>query len=137
MNGKVFFDTNILVYAQDLSTPRKQAICEELLLQYGDVEHAAVSTQVMQEYYVNLVKLGAAPLAAKTLMNALRALDIVTTTPEMVERGIDISIRNQVSFWDALVIAAASAARCARLYTEDMNHGQVIAGVQIWNPFSG
>ena len=53
----------------------------------------------------------------------------------MIESGIDCSILAQVSFWDGLVVAAADAANCDVILTEDMNHGQVIRGVTIKNPF--
>ena len=46
-----------------------------------------------------------------------------------------MSIPNRISFWDALVIAAAESAKCSILYTEDLNHGQIIRGVRIENPF--
>ena len=55
--------------------------------------------------------------------------------PPLIEEAIDCSILNRLSFWDALVVVAVEKARCDRLVTEDLNHGQIIRGVRVENPF--
>jgi predicted nucleic acid-binding protein len=68
--------------------------------------------------------------------NYIENIEVVQNGSAIIERGIDISIISQVSFWDALLIAAAESAHCAELITEDLNDGQIIDGVKIKNPFN-
>ncbi len=90
----------------------------------------------MQEFYVAATrKLHVATLAAKDILKTIRAFEIVQTSPDLIEDAIDCSILNELSFWDALIVSAASAAGCTRLLTEDLNHGQVILGVRAENPY--
>ena len=58
----------------------------------------------------------------------------MSVTPEIIKEAIDCSIINRLSFWDALIVATAESAKCERIWTEDLNHGQVIRGVKIENP---
>ena len=55
-------------------------------------------------------------------------------TPDIIKEAIDCSIINRLSFWNALIVAAAESAKCQRIWTEDLNDGQVIRGVKIKNP---
>ena len=80
-------------------------------------------------------KLNIEPLTEKSMVHAFRNLEVVTIAPSMIEEAIDISILNKLSFWDALIIAAAENARCSTLLSEDLNHGQIIRGVIVINPF--
>jgi predicted nucleic acid-binding protein len=68
--------------------------------------------------------------------NYIENIEIVQNGSALIERGIDISIISQISFWDALLIAAAESANCTELITEDLNDGQIINGVKIRNPFN-
>lgn len=52
----------------------------------------------------------------------------------LIDDAIDCSVLNALSFWDALIVAAAAAAGCPTLYTEDLNNGQIILGVKVQNP---
>jgi predicted nucleic acid-binding protein len=91
---------------------------------------------VLQEFYVAATrKLGVAPLAAKSVMQTFKVFEIVQASPDLIERAIDGSVLNGVSFWDALIVAAAAASGCAIVYSEDLNPGQTIQGVRIENPF--
>jgi len=135
--GKVFLDTNLLVYTLDQHDPHRRAVARKLLADLVENRLGVISTQVLQEFYVTATrKLGVAPLDAKSLVHSLLHLEVVSITPELVEQAVDCSILNRLSFWDALVVAAAESARCALLLTEDMNAGQVIRGVEIENPFA-
>jgi len=105
-------------------------------LQADDDRQGVLSTQVLQEFYVVAVtKLGMDPLAAKAAVRAFAHFDVVTVTPELIENAIDCSVLSQLSFWDGLILAAAEAACCDTLCTEDLQNGQVIRGVTIENPF--
>ena len=63
-------------------------------------------------------------------------LEVVQNTSDIIERGIDISIISQISFWDALLIAATEYSKCFEIITEDLNDGQIINGIKIKNPFT-
>ena len=133
--SKVFIDTNILVYSLDRYDPIKQKKCRSLLKTLTDDFQGVISTQVMQEFYVTTVKkLGADPLLIKDILHAYERFETVIITPDTIRDAIDCSIINRLSFWDALIVVAAESARCEKLWSEDLNDGQVIRGVQIENP---
>lgn len=136
-DGKVFFDTNILIYAVDGRDPGKQAMARERIRAAGDAGVGVVSTQVLQEFYVAATrKLGIEPLRAKRLVEMLTRFEVVSIQPDQVRSAIDLSILNQFSLWDSLVLVAASSANCAALVSEDLSQGQLVNGVRIVNPFS-
>jgi predicted nucleic acid-binding protein len=103
------------------------------------VEHdsAVISTQVLQEFYnICTMKLHLMPLRVKGYVhNYGENLEVVQNGGEIIERGIDISIISHISFWDALIIAAAEYSKCSEIITEDLNDGQTINGIRIRNPF--
>ena len=134
MSHKLFLDTNILLYALDRADPLKQARAREVMRMGGD--SLVVSTQVMQEFFVAATrKLHVAPQAAKRMIQSWQVFEVVQITQDRILEAVDIHILNDVSFWDALIVAAANAARCTVLVTEDLNPGQVINGVRVENPF--
>lgn len=133
--GKAFLDTNILVYAQDRDSPAKRRRSRDLVAALAQSSTGVISTQVMQEFYVATTrKLGVAPLAAKSVLQTFKMFEIVQTSPDLIDSAIDGSILNRLSFWDALVLAAADASGCSIVYSEDLNPGQTIQGVRIENP---
>ena len=135
MPGKVFLDTNILAYAHDAGSPDKQRKSREVIAQLAESGDGAISTQIMQEFFVTATrKLGVPPLAVKGVLKTFAGFEIVQVSPNLVHEAIDCSILNQLSFWDALVLASAAAAGCSTLYTEDLNAGQTILGVKVENP---
>ena len=136
MSGKIFLDSNILVYAQDKGAPDKQKRSRKLIAELAGSGNGVISTQVMQEFYVAVTrKLAVDALAAKSIIKTFSVFEIVQVTPDLIQEAIDCSILNVLSFWDALVVAAAAAARCTTVYTEDLNSGQAILGVTVKNPF--
>lgn len=136
MSDRVFVDTNIFVYADDLAAKTKRPRAREVLSELIAERRAVVSTQVMQEYFVTAIKkLGMSAERARSRVEVLNRLDVVVIRPEHVLGAIDLHRLHALSFWDALVIKSASAAGCARLLSEDLNDGQVIDGVTIENPF--
>jgi predicted nucleic acid-binding protein len=135
--GKAFLDANILVYAQDRDSAAKRRRSREVIAALAEAGTGVISTQVLQEFYVAVTrKLGVAPLAAKSVMQTFKAFEIVQTSPDLIDGAIDCSILNGIAFWDALIVAAASASGCAVVYSEDLNAGQMIQGVRIENPFA-
>lgn len=133
--SKIFIDTNLLVYSMDQHDLEKKRKCRDLLLSLAGDRKGVISTQVMQEFYVAATrKLGADALTVKDILHAFERFEIVMITPEMIKNAIDCGIISRISFWDALVVVAAEAAHCELLWTEDLNHGQIIRGVRIENP---
>jgi predicted nucleic acid-binding protein len=133
--SKVFLDTNILVYSLDRSDAAKQKKCRALIRSLIPERIGVISTQVMQEFYVAATaKLGADPLLVKDILRSLERLETVTVSPMLIKEAIDCAIIHRMSFWDALIVVAAESAHCETLWTEDLNHGQVIRSVRIENP---
>jgi predicted nucleic acid-binding protein len=135
---KIFIDTNILVYTVDKFDKIKQKIARKLVKEAILNGTAVISTQVLQEFYnICTVKLHMKPLKVKGYVhNYIENIEVVQNGSTIIERGIDISIISQISFWDALLIASAESSNCVELMTEDLNDGQIINGVKIKNPFT-
>ena len=137
MMSKVFLDTNILVYSLDPADPEKRHRCRELIRGLTAENLGVISTQVLQELYVaSTSKLGADPLIIKDILRSLERFETVIITPALIKEAVDCSITNRLSFWDALIIVAAESAKCNLLWTEDLNHGQIIRSVRIENPLN-
>ena len=135
-----FVDTNVLVYALASDDAKRSPIAQALLrkLMEGQVMHT--STQVLQELYVTLTRKVRPPMKPE---QALRYLDHIAAWPvvvldyEAVRTAVQLSSGKSLSFWDALVIVAAARSGSKRLYTEDLQDGQTILGVEVVNPFHG
>lgn len=131
-----FLDTNVLVYADDLDAGKKRQRAQEILrsaLTQGD---GVLSTQVLQEFFsVSTRKLGVAPSDARRKIEILGRLDIVQIDLNLILGAIDLTRLHSFSFWDGLIVRAAATAGCGVLMTEDLQHGQVVDGVRIENPF--
>jgi len=135
-NSRVFFDSNILIYAIDEGSGEKCIAAREAISEASQNARVIISTQVMQEFYnIATRKLGMDPFYAKSLTKGLERFEVVTNDANTISEAIDISILNKLSFWDSLLIAAASQVNCDIFYSEDMNAGQTIAGVKVINPF--
>ena len=134
---KVFLDTNILFYSLDQTDPEKRQRSRELIVKLAAENLGVISTQVLQEFYVaSTLKLGADPLIIKDILRSLERFETVIITPFLIKEAIDCSITNRLSFWDALIVVAAESAKCKLLWTEDLNHGQIIRSVRIENPLN-
>lgn len=135
-DSKAFIDTNILVYAADGSDIVKRDTARGLIAELTDSGRAVISTQVMQEFFnVAVKKLQMSKNAALEIMKTLYTVETISTTRETVLQAIDFSINYQYSIWDSLILAAAIDAGCRIVYSEDLNDGQIIEGVEIKNPF--
>jgi predicted nucleic acid-binding protein len=134
--SKVFLDTNVVLYSIDRSSPRKRDQARELLRAAAEQGNGAISAQVLQEAYVaGTRKLGVDPMTMKQIVASLGNMEVVIVDAPMVQRAIDLAILDQISFWDGLILAAAGAAQCDIVWTEDLSDGQTIGGVRIENPF--
>jgi predicted nucleic acid-binding protein len=137
MISKVFLDTNILVYCLDQSLPDKKRRCRDLLRNLTSENKGVISTQVMQEFYVAATKkLKAAELLVKDILHSFQRFEIIIISPGLIQEAIDCSIIHHLSFWDSLIVVAAESAHCHKIWTEDLNDGQIIRGVRIENPLA-
>ena len=130
-----FIDTNVFVYASDRSAGDKRRIAQELVTS-AFADDAAISPQVLQEYFVVATrKLGLPEAIAQQHVRYMAELDQAVIDANVVLRAIDCHRLNALSYWDALIVTCAADKGCSRLLSEDMQHGQTIAGVLIENPF--
>jgi len=133
--SKIFIDTNIIVYSIDSGNIEKRDKCRAVLREVNENYTGVISTQVLQELYVaGTKKLGVDPLVMKGILRSLQHFEAVLVSPDIIEKAIDCSILNRISFWDSLIVASAESAKCEELWTEDLNPGQIINGVKIVNP---
>ena len=137
MNGASFLDSNIFVYSIDEADDRKHRIASELIDRLLEDKTGCVSYQVVQETINVMIRKHDATQdeIQEMLDDTLRPLWQVDPSPRLYMRGLELRDRYGFSFYDSLIVAAALEADCARLYTEDMQHGQRIEGLTIENPF--
>ncbi len=138
MSVSCFVDTNILVYAHDRSAGEKHRVALELVSELWQDRTAAVSTQVLQELYVNIRRKAARPLPPEEATSLIRDYlrwEVVVNTGDSLLQAMEIEGRYGIAFWDALIIQAASAAGAEVLYSEDLNDGQLYGTVRVVNPF--
>jgi predicted nucleic acid-binding protein len=136
MSARSFFDTNILVYADDITARLKQRRALELFEEHRRARTGVVSLQILQEYFVTLTKkfgLDASTVRGKTEL--LAKLDVVILDERDVLAAIDLHRLYHFSLWDALVIRAAKQGGCKTVFSEDWHHGQEVDGIRIVNPF--
>lgn len=134
MNAKVFLDTNILVYSYSSTEPQKQAIAQQLITE----SNSYISTQVLTELCNTMTKKLKFDfsIALKTMNECCANNILVTNTKDIIEEATKIADRYGFSFYDSLIISAALNAGCRKLYSEDMQHNQLIEKkLIIVNPF--
>lgn len=134
----IFVDTNVFIYAFDPRDAVKQTTAQMWLRRCWQEKSGRISTQVLNEFYVNFVRLQGETIRARARaeIKNLLAWSPCAIDQEMIETAWDVADNASVSHWDALVIAAAIRQRCETLLTEDMQHGREIEGVRILNPFA-
>jgi predicted nucleic acid-binding protein len=137
MTEKYFVDTNILVYAHDRAAGSKHERARQLLERLWDSGQGVLSTQVLQELCINLRRKVTPPLPVNTIRGLIQdymSWEIVVNTPASVTQALDIEVRYETSFWDALILQAAETSGAAVLYSEDLNAGQRYGPIQVINP---
>lgn len=136
MNAARFLDTNILVYAYDLDAPTKRQVAVALVEDgWARPGLTAVSVQVLQELYVNLERRGVSRDEATRIVADFSDWPIVENTLDLLHAALDEQARFRISFWDALIVAAARESGASELVTEDLSHGQDYDGARALNPF--
>ena len=136
MSGdKAFFDTNILLYLYG-GDVRKRERAQRLFEEHAFSGRILLSTQVVQEFYAaGARKLDMPRAELREIARELLELPMITVTRSHIAAALDHEARYGISFWDALIVAAAESGNAAVLYTEDLNHGQQYSGVLVRNPF--
>ena len=137
-DDRIFVDTNILVYGHDIDAGQKHQIAQNLLIDLWNHRSGVLSVQVLQEFYVTLTRKVLHPLSPSRVRNLIR--DYISW---QIEVNDTISVLNasrieenyRISFWDALIVSAASKAKVSKILTEDLQPGQVIEGILLENPF--
>jgi predicted nucleic acid-binding protein len=137
MNASVFLDTNVLVHAavgSGLDEPKRRRALELV-----DGEDFGTSAQVLQEFFVTVVRKATRPLP---VAEALEWIEQWAEFPcqsidhRLVRAAIERAERYGMSYWDAAIVVAAEALGANTLYSEDLNAGQVYGQVRVVNPFS-
>lgn len=138
MSAEVFVDTNILVYAHDVDAGDKRAKAYETLRELWDSRRGALSTQVLQEFYVNVTRKIDHPIdpaLARDIVKRYGAWQLVCADLDLVLQAADLEQRAKLSFWDAMIVAAAQRSGAQTLLTEDFSNGQRFDSVTVQNPF--
>ena len=133
----LFVDTNVLIYALDSRDSTKQQAAQAWLTRCWRERSGRVSMQVLNEFYVNVVRIlgdSFKPQARKEIRHLLvwQPWETDTATLEAAWTIADVA---RISHWDSLIVAAAVHQGCEILLSEDMQHAQTIEGVRIVNPF--
>lgn len=139
MTEKAFVDSNILIYAHNASAGEKHRVAAALLRDLWETRDGCLSTQVLQEFYVNVTRKIRQPLsraAAREVVSNYAVWVKEPITAATVTRASELEELTRLSFWDSLIVASAEAQGAKELLSEDLQHGQVIAGVRVRNPFS-
>lgn len=140
MSGeRVFVDANIIVYAYDRDAGRKHEIARDLLVGLWSAAGGVISTQILQEFYITVTRKIASPLtrkAAREIIEDYLTWDVVSNDGAMVLEAIDIETGENISFWDALVIAAAKRGGAEVLLSEDLSDGRKFGDLIVRNPFA-
>ena len=137
MSDKTFLDSHVLVYAHDVDAKDKHEIARQILHDLWTERTGVLSMQVLQEFYVNVTRKIPRPLpksSARLVVSSYSIWCVETTSAEILA-AFRIEDDHRIGFWDALIVAAAAKSGAARVLSEDLHNGQVMAGVRIENPF--
>jgi predicted nucleic acid-binding protein len=138
MTARVFVDTNVFVYQLDTREPQKQAQASAWLAHLWSARSGRVSFQVLAELYVTLTRKltpGMDRESARKVVRSLWSWQPVPMEERLFASAWAVQERFGLSWWDALVVAAAKLADCSLLLSEDLQHDQDLDGLRIINPF--
>lgn len=138
-DSRTFVDTNIVVYAHDLTASEKRTRAREVMTDLWETDDGCLSVQVLQETFVTLTGKVPRPLdieAAATVVADLGRWTVHSPDPDDVLAAIEIQQRNQLSFWDSMIVRSAGRLGCEVVYSEDLNPGERYAGLTVHNPFA-
>ena len=133
-----FVDTNVLIYAHDLSAGHKHTCARDLVRELWGSGQGCLSVQVLQEFYVNVTQKVAKPLAPEVAAQIIADLSVWQVHRPGVEDILDairLQGRYQISFWDAMIVTSAIQLGCRTIWSEDLKPGQVYQTATVANPF--
>jgi predicted nucleic acid-binding protein len=133
-----FVDTNVLIYAHDISAGDKRARSRELIEGLWESGLGCLSVQVFQEFYVNVTEKVSKPLSSEVaaeIVSDLSAWQVHRPGVEDILEAIRMQHRYQMSFWDAMIVTSAIQLGCTTLWSEDLNPGQLYDQVKVATPF--
>jgi predicted nucleic acid-binding protein len=138
MSDRTFIDTNVLVYAHDVDANSKHHIAKTILRELWSERAGVLSPQVLQEFYVTVARKIAHPLSKESARAVVSTYFIwcTETTHAEISSAFRIENEHRIGFWDALIVASALNSGANRILSEDLNAGQMIAGIRIENPFA-
>lgn len=134
-----FVDTNILIYGHDRAQGRRHEIASTVIEELWVSGDGVLSTQVLQELYVNLSRKLRKPMTrprARVVVERYMAWPVHLIAPADILAASELEQRHTLAFWDALLVVAAQNLGATRLLTEHMQHGRTISGVRIESPFA-
>jgi predicted nucleic acid-binding protein len=137
MPGPDFLDTNILVYAYDVSDPAKQAVAQNLVRK-AVAGGFLISTQVLAEFAATLLHKLTPPPSSEdvvALLDTLAPIRLIAPDHDMIRRAVEAKAAYGIHLYDGMIVAAAERAGCERIWSEDLNPGQKYFGVLVANPF--
>jgi predicted nucleic acid-binding protein len=136
MSARSFFDTNVIIYADDQSAAIKQRRALDLLAEHRRAGTGVVSLQVLQEYFVAATrKLHVEAQIVRRKIELLAEFDVARPDVADVLAAVDLHRLHGCSFWDALIVRSAKQAGCSVLLSEDMQAEKEVDGIRIVNPF--
>jgi predicted nucleic acid-binding protein len=136
VKSRVFLDTNILIYADDADSPGKRERAQQIVEAALTNGNGVLSTQILQEYFVVATrKLGLPAETVQKKLEILSTMAVIVVDVEHIVESIKLHRLYGLNFWDCLVLRCAKAAGCQRLLSEDFQHGRLVEGVTIENPF--
>lgn len=136
LTSRTFVDTNVLFYAVNIDNPEKYARASAALtFLWQQDELPTISTQILQELYVTLIRSKVDIDAAQKIVKDYFVWNVIAIGTFLIDEAFHFQRRYLLSFWDSLVLASAQLSHCKYLLTEDLNHGQKYGKVMAINPF--
>jgi predicted nucleic acid-binding protein len=139
MTAKIFIDTNVMRYAKFDDSSHKYKIANKLLSQNIKSTEINISTQVVNEFFINALRKGKNVSEVKSIAKLFpEKFNILPVSMQTVCEAWRIFDKYRLSYWDSLIVSAALESQCSALYTEDLANGQIIDNsLRIINPFAG
>ncbi len=139
MSARFFLDTNIFVDSFDRSAPAKSSRALQLIREAIATHKGVVGYQVVQEFFNVALRRFARPMTAREATEYLTTVFLpllaVHSSPVLFRSALELGERYRLAWYDALIVASAVTADCAILYSEDLQHGQRFADLEVRNPF--
>jgi len=136
MNGRVFVDSNVWLYAFAINDPERMSLAQGFINKNVASGSLFVSWQIINEVGYNLLKKGVADRVAFEMVERIRiSCTVVDFSAELLSRAFELRQNHSLSYWDSLVVSAAQEADCEILASEDMQNCKLFGRLVIRNIF--